>query len=88
MIVAGRNPFNHNSRFSLFAGLYTFGVLGAVRAFSIQDICREVILNTSTIVEKWNGDDILQIVSKVDVVNGRVIRPIIESEDVEVVKNV
>lgn len=88
MIVAGRNPFNRNSRFALFAGLYTFGVLGAVRALSIRDLCREVILNTSVMGEKWNGDNIIQIVSKVDVVNGRVITPLINPDYTEVIKNV
>lgn len=87
MIISGPNPFNPYSKFSLFAGLYTFGVLGGVRAISPKLLTSNVLHNINTIIEKkWSGREIIQIVSKIDVINGEVVTPHINIKDVEVLK--
>lgn len=87
MIAAGPNPFNPNTRFALYAGLYTFGVLAGVRSVSHRTLTREVLHNLNTIIERdWSGHELLQIVTKATVVNGKVVTPIFSTDDVQVVK--
>ncbi len=88
MVVSGPNPFNPHTKFTLFAGLYTFGVLGGVRAVSPGIITPNVLHNINTIIEKkWSGREIIQIVSKVDVINGNVVTPLLNPENLKVLKH-
>lgn len=89
MVISGPNPFNpYHAKFTLFAGLYTFGVLGGVRAFSPGIITSDVLHNINCIIEKkWSGYEIIQVVSKVDVIDGKIATPLVKPEDIEVLKH-
>lgn len=85
MILIAPNPFNPVNNCVLLTGLYTFGVLGGVKAISLTDHSDVVTKNVDTI---WTRDRdrmrLLQVIVQTDVVDKKVITPTVRPEWIEV----
>jgi hypothetical protein len=87
MIVNAPNPFAASSRCFIFAGLSTYGVLAAVRAFSWLGDDGIVARNLQTFAAKSHGKEHLtaQLVGLCSIFNGDVGTPAIDDDAFEIV---
>lgn len=85
MIFFGPNPFNLSTNVSLFAGLHTFGVVGAVRALSPTNSSMQVTNNVQSIIRRgWRLGKQFQVVAPVSVINLDPAIPTFPINDIEV----
>ena len=85
MFLCGPNPFYPAANFSLFAGLYSFGVVGGLRAVSPAYMVPHAQRNISTILKQgWEPGKIVQVVAPVPVIHEDPAIPVFTPEYVEV----
>jgi len=74
-----QNPFNSNSTVILVHGIHTFGVLGAVRAFSDNTNAKK---NVEKVLDKLGLNPYFESWFPVDVMDGAVIPPKIDEKNI------
>jgi hypothetical protein len=72
LFVRARNPTNPDTDVTICSGIFTHGVLGAVRAFTNPNVAGE---NVETIRERLGQTNSFAVLFQVDVTGGRVTTP-------------